>query len=93
MSVVGAGRMYAAEAGKTSAVETRRLEVSDAGPGPKTLKMARNGWRIGPDASHGRSQASGTGPAAQNLATNPKSFRGTPPLQFQQDGYKIDTAM
>ena len=49
---------------------------------PKWSKNGRQVLRIHPNGSHGRSQAFGTAPTAQSPATNPKSFRGTPPLQF-----------
>ena len=88
MSVVETGQMSAAETGQMSAVETRQMSTIETGLCPFLRLVAQD-----MSESHGRSRASGTGPAAQNPTTNPKSFHGTPPLQFQQDGYKIDTAM
>ena len=89
MSSVETGQMSAAETGQMSAVETRQMlksqirgRAQNHQNGPKWVENGRQASRIGPEASHGRSQAFGTGPAAQNPAPNPKSLHGTPPLQF-----------
>ena len=89
MSAVETGQMSAAETGQMSAVETRQMlksqirgRAQNHQNGPKWVENGRQVLRIGPQASHGRSQAFGTGPAAENLALNPKSLHGTPPLQF-----------
>ena len=100
MSAVETGQMFAAETGQMSAVETRQMlksqirgRAQNHPNAPKWVENGRQASRIGQQAPHDCSQAFGTGPAAQNPATNPKSFRGSLPLQFQQDGYKIDTAI
>ena len=89
MSAVETGQMSAAETGQMSAVETRQMlksqirgRAQNHQNGPKWVENGRQASRIGPEASHGRSQAFGTGPAAQNPAANPKSLHGTPPVQF-----------
>ena len=100
MFAVETGQMSAAGTGQMSAVETRQMlksqirgRAQNHQNGPKWVENGRQVLRIHPNGSHGRSQAFGTAPAAQSTTTNLKSFRGTPPLQFQQDRYKIDTAM
>ena len=60
---------------------------------PKWVQNGRQVLRIHPNGSHGRSQASGTGPVAPNPAPNPKSLHGTPPTKSEEPGYKIDVAM
>ena len=72
MSAVETGQMSAAEAGQMSAVETRQMSKSQIRGraqnhknDPKWVENGRQVLRIGSDASHGRSQASGTGPVAQ----------------------------
>ena len=89
MSAVATGQMSSAETGQMSAVETRQMlksqikgSAQNHQNGPKWVENGRQASRIGPQASHGRSQAFGTGPAAQNPAPDPKSLHGTPPLQF-----------
>ena len=75
MSAVETGQMSAAETGQMSAVETRQMLKSQirgrAQNHQNGLKWVQNGrqvLRIGPHESHGRSGASGTGPAAGNPA-------------------------
>ena len=89
MSAVETGQMSAAETGQMSAVETRQMlksqirgRAQNHQNGPKWVQNGRQDPRIGPNESHGRSAASGTGPAAKNPAPNPKSLHGTPPVQF-----------
>ena len=88
MSAVETGQMSAAETGQMSAVETGQILKSQTRGraqnhrnGPKWVENGRQASRIGPEASHGRSQF-GPGPAAKNPAPNPKSLHGTPALQF-----------
>ena len=72
MSAVETGQMSAAKRGRMSAVETRQILKSKIrGLWPKYTKnepewvgTGRQVSRIGPKASHGCSQASGTGPVA-----------------------------
>ena len=71
MSAVETGQMSAAETGQMSAVATRQMLKSQIRGwaqnhqnGPKWVENGRQAPRIGPQASHGRSQAFGTGPAA-----------------------------
>ena len=89
MSAVETGRTSAAETGQMSAVETRQMlksqirgRVQNNKKCSEWVENGRQASRIDPQASHGLSQAFGTGPAAQNLAPKPKSLHGTPPLQF-----------
>ena len=89
MSSVETGQMSAVETGQMSAVETRQMlksqirgRAQNYQNGPKWVENGRQASRISPEASHGRSQAFGMGPAAQNPAANPKSLHGTPPVQF-----------
>ena len=89
MSAVEKGQMSAAGTGQMSAVETRQMLKSQirgrAQNNPNGLEWVKNGRpasRIGPKASHGCSEAFGTGPPAKNPAPNPQSLHGTPPLQF-----------
>ena len=89
MSAVETGQMSAAETGQMSAVETRQMlksqirgRAQNHQNGPKWVENGRRVLRIGPQASHDRSQAFGTGPAAKNPAPDPKSLHGTPPVQF-----------
>ena len=89
MSSIETGQMSAVETEQMSAVETRQMlksqirgQAQNHQNGPKWVENGRQAARIGPQASHGRSQAFGTGPAAQNPTPNPKSLHGTPPLQF-----------
>ena len=70
MSAVETGQMSAAETGQMSAVETRQMlksqirgRAQNHQNGPKWVENGRQASRIGPQASHGRSQAFGTGPA------------------------------
>ena len=74
MSAVETGRMSAAETGQMSAVETRQMSTSQIRAqaqnhqnGPKWVENGRQVLRIDPQASHDRSQAFGTSPAAKNL--------------------------
>ena len=60
---------------------------------PNWVENGRQVLRIHPNGSHGRSQASGTGPVAPNPTTNPKSLHGTPSTKSEEPGYKIDTAI
>ena len=89
MSAVETGQMSAAETRQMSAVETRQMlksqirgRAQNHQNGLKWVENGRQASRIGPQASHGRSQAFGTSPAAENPAPDPKSLHGTPPLQF-----------
>ena len=97
MSAAETGQMSAAETGQMSAAETRHLSAVETRQmlksqirgraqnhqnDPKWVEKGRQASRIGPQASHDRSQAFGTGPAVQNPALNRKSLHGTPPVQF-----------
>ena len=89
MSAVETGQMSAAETGQMSAVETRQMlksqmkgQAQSHRNGLKWVENGRQALRIDPQASHGRSEAFGTGPAAKTLAPDPKSLHGPPPVQF-----------
>ena len=85
MSAVETGQMSAAETGQMSAVETRQMlksqirgRAQNHQNGPKWVENGRQASRIGPNESHGRSEAFRTGPVAKTLpkpSRNPRSAR------------------
>ena len=73
MSAVETRPISATETGQMSAVETRQMlksqirgRAQNHRNGPKWVQNGRQASRIGPNESHGRSGAFGTGPAIQD---------------------------
>ena len=89
MSAVETGQMSAAETGQMSAVETRQMLKSQIRGwaqnhknGSEWFENSCQAFRVGPNESHGRSGALGTGPAGKNPAQyNPNSKSTAPPTQ------------